>query len=58
MSNKEGDPDLFWALRGAAAAFGIVSNLTLQLHDVSDWWGGLIMWKDDPEHVTFRWVGD
>jgi FAD/FMN-containing dehydrogenase len=37
--------DLFWALRGAGANFGVVTRFTLRLHEVGpDVYGGLIAW--------------
>jgi FAD/FMN-containing dehydrogenase len=30
--NAESDPDLFWALRGAGANFGVATSLEIQLH--------------------------
>ncbi|KAK9809462.1 hypothetical protein WJX73_010354 [Symbiochloris irregularis] len=54
VSAKKGDQDLFWAVRGAGAALGIVTKLVLQLHDVSDFWGGIVLFKDDEQHDTLR----
>ncbi|KAK9809420.1 hypothetical protein WJX73_004757 [Symbiochloris irregularis] len=54
VSAKKGDPELFWAVRGAGAALGIVTKLVMQLHDVSDFWGGVILFKDDEQHDTLR----
>ena len=34
------NPDLFWALRGGGAGFGIVTRLTLRTHDLPDEVGG------------------
>jgi FAD/FMN-containing dehydrogenase len=37
--------DLFWAVRGAGANFGVVTRFTLRLHEVGpDVYGGLIAW--------------
>lgn len=33
-SSLDAEPDLFWALRGAGANFGIVTSVTLRLHEV------------------------
>ncbi|HEY8452559.1 MAG TPA: FAD-binding oxidoreductase [Natronosporangium sp.] len=41
-------PDLFWAVRGAGANFGVVTRLTLRLHEVGpNVFGGLICWPFD-----------
>ena len=32
--NSERNPDLFWAMRGAGSNFGVVTSLTLRLHEV------------------------
>ena len=37
--------DLFWALRGAGANFGVVTRFTLRLHEIGpEVYGGLIAW--------------
>ena len=39
------DPDLFWAVRGAGANLGVVTRLTVRLHEVGPLvHGGLIAW--------------
>jgi FAD/FMN-containing dehydrogenase len=36
--------DLFWAVRGAGAAFGVVTSFTYQAHDQNnDVWGGMLV---------------
>jgi hypothetical protein len=37
------DPDLFWALRGAGANFGIVTSFEYQLHPVTTVLGGMVI---------------
>ncbi|PSC69212.1 FAD-linked oxidase [Micractinium conductrix] len=59
---KDSDPELFWALRGAGTALGVVTKLTLRVHDVSDAFCGSLVWADDAEHATYkavlRWMRD
>lgn len=40
-------PDLFWALRGGGGNFGVVSELELTLHPVTDLLGGLLMFAHE-----------
>ncbi|POR33689.1 FAD-linked oxidoreductase [Tolypocladium paradoxum] len=48
-------PDLFWAVRGAGAQFGIVTRFTSRAHPQGDVWGGPLMFTLDkvPELVAF-----
>jgi FAD/FMN-containing dehydrogenase len=39
---QESDPDLLWALRGAGANFGIVTQLHFRAHRVADIFGGTL----------------
>jgi FAD/FMN-containing dehydrogenase len=39
---EESDPDLMWALRGAGANFGIVTQLHFRAHRVADIFGGVL----------------
>lgn len=41
---EEGDPDLFWALRGGGGNFGVVTRLDFQLHPVDEVVGGVLVW--------------
>jgi FAD binding domain/Berberine and berberine like len=44
-ANAEENADLFWAIRGAGANFGVVTSFTLRLHEVGPTvYGGLIAW--------------
>lgn len=54
--DKEAHAELMWGLSGAAALFGIVTRLVFRLHDMSNFYGGLIMWPDDPGHQTWRYA--
>lgn len=43
VANACTNPDLFWALKGGGGgSFGVVSKLTLRVHDLPEWWGGAI----------------
>ncbi|KAM5361120.1 hypothetical protein ACJA88_014584 [Fusarium oxysporum] len=48
-------PDLFWAVRGAGAQFGIVTRFTSRAHPQGDVWGGALLFTLDkvPELVAF-----
>lgn len=43
-ASESADPDLFWALRGAGANFGVVTALTFKLHPVERWLAGSAVW--------------
>jgi FAD/FMN-containing dehydrogenase len=42
MVTEESDPDLLWALRGAGANFGVVTQLHFRAHPVSEIYGGTL----------------
>lgn len=42
--NGETDPDLFWAIRGAGANFGIATAIEYNLHSVNTIFGGVIQY--------------
>lgn len=47
-ANREQHPDLFWAVRGAGANLGVVTEFTFRLHPVGPIvQGGLIAWPFD-----------
>lgn len=40
IANARTNPDLFWALKGGGGGtFGVVSKMTLRLHDLPEWFG-------------------
>lgn len=46
----DGDPDLFWALRGAGGDFAVVTGLELALHPAPRLFGGRMLWA--AEHAA------
>lgn len=45
VADRQQDPQLFWAVRGAGANFGVVTRFTFRLHEVGPTvYGGLIAW--------------
>jgi FAD/FMN-containing dehydrogenase len=47
-ASREEHPDLFWGVRGAGAALGVVTSFTFRLHEVGPTiYGGLIAWPFD-----------
>ena len=51
-------PDLFWAVRGAGANFGIVTSFEYQLHPVSSVLGGLVIHPIDRARDVLRFYRD
>ncbi|XXG99639.1 hypothetical protein Hte_005980 [Hypoxylon texense] len=46
-ANAESNPDLFWALKGGANNFGIVTKFTLKTYPLHDAWGGVRVYSLD-----------
>jgi hypothetical protein len=54
-SEKE-NPDLFWAVRGAGANFGIVTSFEFQVDEIGDvGWAQLVLDAGDPAGLLERW---
>jgi FAD/FMN-containing dehydrogenase len=57
-ASREEEPDLFWAVRGAGANFGVVTSFTFRLHEVGPAVvGGLVAWpfeRADEVLATYR----
>ena len=51
-------PDLFWALRGGGGNFGVVTHLTLRLHDVAQVYGGPIFYPLSEQGRVLRFYRD
>lgn len=53
-ANATHNAQLLGAMRGAGSIFGVVMELALKLHDVSDYFGGYVVALDDKEGTGFR----
>jgi len=56
--DEEHDPDLFWALRGAGANFGVATSLTYRLHPVDQIVGGVVVHPFDQARDFLRFFRD
>ncbi|KAI2620981.1 putative FAD-binding oxidoreductase [Hypomontagnella submonticulosa] len=52
-ANAKSNPDLFWALKGGANNFGIVTKFTLKTYDIHDVWGGIRVYSLDALPALF-----
>jgi len=50
----DSDPDLFWALRGAGANFGVATSLEYRLHPLDEVFGGLIAYPFEKARDVLR----
>ncbi|HEX8205892.1 MAG TPA: FAD-binding oxidoreductase [Solirubrobacteraceae bacterium] len=54
-ATEESEPELFWALRGAGANFGVVTALELRLHRVGPVvYGGILLFDDADRAAVLR----
>ena len=50
------DPELFWALRGGGAQFGVVTAIEFELYPVEELHGGALMWPvERAEEIFAAW---
>src|SRR5262245_10083949 len=55
-TDRENDPELFWALRGGGGNFGIVTAIEFKLYPVTDVYAGFMMWDwTQAERVLTAW---
>jgi FAD/FMN-containing dehydrogenase/pimeloyl-ACP methyl ester carboxylesterase len=54
-ASRDEHADLFWAIRGAGANFGVVTSFTYRLHEVGPTvYGGIIAWRFDRADEILR----
>jgi FAD/FMN-containing dehydrogenase len=51
-ASEQSEPDLFWAIRGGEGNFGVVTRLHLQLDEVPQIVGGMLILPATPETIT------
>lgn len=54
VANPCTNPDLFWALRGGGAGFGVITRLTLATHDLPEWAGAVFAAVEATSDAAFR----
>ena len=55
ITNKDQNPDLFWAIRGGGGNFGIVTSFTFQAHPVTNVFGGPTLWPVEKTPEILSW---
>jgi FAD/FMN-containing dehydrogenase len=51
-ASEESDPDLFWAIRGGEGNFGVATRLQLQLDEIPQIVGGMLILPATPESIV------
>src|SRR4051794_24980951 len=55
-TDRENDPELFWALRGGGGNFGIVTAVEFKLFPIAEIYAGFMMWDwTEAERVLTAW---
>jgi hypothetical protein len=54
-ASENENEDLYWAIRGGGGNFGVVTQLTLRLHPVSNVVAGPMFWSIDKSADVLRW---
>ncbi|GAQ86713.1 hypothetical protein KFL_003070010 [Klebsormidium nitens] len=54
--SRDVEEDLFWACHGAAPNFGVVTSVTVRLHDVGPYYGGLMLLPGAHYHEVARFL--
>jgi FAD/FMN-containing dehydrogenase len=54
-ASDDENPDLFWAIRGGGGNFGVVTSLTLRLHEQATVVAGPIIWSLDHAAELLSW---
>src|SRR6476661_6729776 len=61
-TDRENEPDLFWALRGGGGSFGVVTALEFELYPVPELYAGMLTWPwertADVLHAWREWASD
>ena len=55
VTQRQGQSDLFWAVRGGGGNFGVVTSFLFKLHPISTVYGGPILWPMADAAETMRW---
>jgi hypothetical protein len=56
-TDRDNDPELFWALRGGGGNFGVVTALEFQLYPVREAYAGMLIWDwAHAERVLTGWA--
>jgi FAD/FMN-containing dehydrogenase len=56
-TDRENDPELFWALRGGGGNFGIVTAVEFKLYPVTEVYAGIMLWDlEHAERVLTAWT--
>jgi len=57
-ASENENTDLFWALRGGGGNFGVVTSLTMRLHEVGTVVAGPMLWPLESAGDVLRWYRD